>query len=400
MFKRLAIAIVLLAAVAGGLVWFNFFRDRMISDFFANMPVPTVMVSTITVEPVTWEPTIQTIGSANASQGVDLTVEAAGVVREIAFSSNDEVETGDLLLRLDDAVQVADVGAANTQLEQARTALQRAEELQSRGVGTGVQLEEARAAFQSAEAQVARASALLEQRKVKAPFSGTIGLPRIDLGQYVSPGTPVATLQDLNTMRVDFTLPEQQLAAVRVGQSLRVTAQGVSDVFEGRIAGVDPRVDAASRLFSLRGEIEQIEGRLTPGQFVRIEVVQPQEEGIVALPQTAVVTSLYGDYVYAVREVEGEQAAAPAEAAPAPATEGEEAAAEAPAAPAGPSLEVRQVFVQVGRRVGNQVEIVEGVAAGEQIVTTGQNRLANGARVAIDNTVNPGVAAPQAQAAR
>lgn len=398
MFKRLAIAIVLLAAVGGGLVWFNFFRDRMIADFFANMPVPTVTVSTVTVEPVTWEPTIQAIGTANASQGVDLTVEAAGVVREISFTSNQEVETGDLLLRLDDAVQVADLGAANTQLEQARTALQRAEELQSRGVGTSVQLEEARAAFQSAEAQVARAAALLEQRTVKAPFSGTIGLPRIDLGQYVSPGTSVATLQDLNTMRVDFTLPEQQLAAVRVGQSLRVTAQGLDDVFEGTIAGIDPRVDAASRLFSLRGEIEQIEGRLTPGQFVRIDVVQPQEEGVVALPQTAVVTSLYGDYVYAVREVEGEQAAATAEAAPAAA--GEEAAADAPAAPAGPALEVRQVFVQIGRRVGNQVEIVDGVSAGEQIVTTGQNRLTNGARVAVDNTVNPGVTKPQEQAAR
>ncbi len=409
MFKRLAIAVVLLAALGGGLVWFNFFRDRMIADFFANMPVQTVTVSTVTVEPVTWQPNISAIGTANASQGVDLTVEAAGVVRELSFSSNEEVEAGQLLLRLDDAVQVADLEAARTQVEQARTALARAEELQSRGVGTSVQLEEARAAFQSAEAQAARASALVEQRKVKAPFSGTIGLPRVDLGQYVSPGTSVATLQDLATMRVDFTLPEQQLPALAVGQKLRVRAEGVSQLFEGTISGIDPRVDPATRLVAVRGVVEAADSGLTPGQFVRIEVVLPEEEGVVALPQTAVVTSLYGDYVYAVRTPEGETEAAPAAAAPAEAepaaeegaSEAEDAdASEEAEAAAPPPLEVRQIFVTVGRRTGNEVEIVEGVAAGDVIVTAGQNRLSNGTRVAVDNTVNPGVEGSEEQASR
>ncbi len=391
MFKRLAIAIVLLAAVAGGLVWFNFFRDRMIADFFANMPVQTVTVSTIVTEPVTWQPNIATIGTANASQGVDLTVEAAGIVRELSFRSNQQVAAGDILIRLDDAVQVADLEAARTQMEQARTALARAEELQSRGVGTSVQLEEARAASQSAEAQVARASALVEQRKVKAPFSGTIGLPRVDLGQYVAPGTTVTTLQDLDTMRVDFSLPEQQLPSLSVGQTLEVRAEGVERVIVGEISGIDPRVDAATRLASIRGVIEEADGLLTPGQFVRIEVNLPEEDGVVALPQTAVVTSLYGDYVYAVRDLEGEALEAALAAAPAPA-EGEEAA------PA--PREVRQVFVTVGRRSGGDVEIVEGVSGGDEIVTAGQNRLSNGARVTVDNSVNPAVNGSQQQAAQ
>jgi len=361
MVKRFIIAVILLGIVGGGLVWFNFFRDGMIAQIFANMPQQPATVSVVEARPVTWTPSIEAIGTVNAAQGVDLTVETAGVVKEIAFAPNTQVEAGALLLRLDDVVQAADVEAARTQAELERGNLVRAQDLTRRGVATNVSLDQTQAAAQAAEAQLARAVAVLEQRRLSAPFAGTIGLPRVDVGQYVAPGTIVATLQDLTTMRVDFSLPEQDLPKLRIGQKIEIRIEGLDEGFAGELTGIDPRVDPASRLVALRGAIANAGGKLTPGQFVRIRVELPAEEGVIALPQTALSTSLYGDYVYVVRPSEADAEA----------------------------LEVRQVFVTPGRRSGGVVEIAEGVAPGDQVVTAGQNRLSNGQPAVVDNSVNP-----------
>ena len=365
MVKRFLIAIVLLGLVGGGLVWFNFFRDNMIAQIFANMPQQPATVSTIEAQPVTWTPVIEAIGTLNAAQGVDLTVESAGVVKEILFQPNTQVAAGALLMRLDDVVQRADVEAARTQAELERGNLARAQGLTNRGVATSASLDQTQAAAQAAEAQLARAQAVLDQRQVTAPFAGTIGLSRVEIGQYVAPGTIIATLQDLSTMRVDFSLPEQDLPKLAIGQSLEVRIEGNDQAFTGAITGIDPRVDPATRLVALRGSVAAPQGGLTPGQFVRISVALPAEEGVIALPQTALSTSLYGDYVYVVR----------------PSEENAE------------QLQVQQVFVQPGRRSGGVVEIVSGVAPGDQVVTAGQNRLSNGQPAIVDNSVNPAAAA-------
>ena len=365
MVKRLIIAIILLGAIGGGLVWFNMFRDNMITQIFANMPQQPATVSTVEARPVTWTPVIEAIGTVNAAQGVDLTVESAGVVKEILFEPNTTVEAGAVLLRLDDVVQSADVEAARTQAELERSNLARAQDLTRRGVTTNVSLDQTQAAAQAAEAQLARAIAVLEQRQLAAPFAGTIGLPRVDLGQYVAPGTIVATLQDISTMRVDFSLPEQDLPNLSIGQKIEVRIEGLDETFPGELTGIDPRVDPATRLVALRGSITNPQGKLTPGQFVRIALALPAEEGVIALPQTAVSSSLYGDYVYLVRpsEADAEQ------------------------------LVVAQVFVKPGRRSGGVVEIAEGVSPGDQVVSAGQNRLSNGQPAIVDNSVNPSAAA-------
>jgi membrane fusion protein (multidrug efflux system) len=365
MVKRLIIAIILLGAIGGGLVWFNMFRDNMITQIFANMPQQPATVSTVEAKPVTWTPVIEAIGTVNAAQGVDLTVESAGVVKEVLFQPNTTVEAGAVLLRLDDVVQSADVEAARTQADLERGNLVRAQDLTRRGVTTNVSLDQSQAAAQAAEAQLARAIAVLEQRQLAAPFAGTIGLPRVDLGQYVAPGTIVATLQDISTMRVDFSLPEQDLPNLSIGQKIQVQIEGLDETFPGELTGIDPRVDPATRLVALRGSITNAQGKLTPGQFVRIQVGLPAEDGVIALPQTALSTSLYGDYVYLVRpsEADAEQ------------------------------LVVAQVFVKPGRRSGGVVEIAEGVAPGDQVVTAGQNRLTNGQPAIVDNSVNPAATA-------
>ncbi len=381
MIKRFAIAIVLLVLIGGGLVGFNLFRDQAIKDFFANMPVAPATVSTVTVEPSTWTPAIDTIGTVNASRGVDLTVQTNGIVERLAFSANQRVTEGATLLQLDDAIERADLEAAKTQAALDQQSLDRAIELNKRGVGTNADLDAARAAASASKAQVDKLEALLRQKTLRAPFSGTIGIPRVDVGQYLTPGTIVATLQDLDTLRADFSIPEQRLSDLRIGQPVRFGVTSDQLPFNGKIIGIDPKVDASSRLVAVRAEIDNPDGKLTPGQFVQVQVGLPVQEGVITLPQTAVVTSLYGDYVYVVGP------APPAEAPPAGA-DGAATAAETPA-PAQPALVVSQVFVQVGRRAEGRVEIVKGVEAGQQVVTAGQNRLFNGMPVVIDNTVDP-----------
>lgn len=394
MIKRLLIAIVLLALIGGGVVGFNMFRDKAIQDFFANMPVPTSTVSTLTVEERSWTPNIEAIGTISAIQGVDLTVETAGVITEVNFKANQKVKAGDVLLRLDDAVQRADLEAAKTQAALDQQSLKRAQELQQRGVGSNVSLDTAQAAAQSSASQVQKLEAVLTQKQLRAPFDGTVGIPRIDIGQYLAPGTAVVTLQDLSTMRADFTVPEQQLSQIRIDQPVIVTLDGQDGEFKGKITGIDPKIDPASRLVSIRASIENPENVLVPGQFARVRVQLPAEDGIIILPQTATVTSLYGDYVYVVRPMEQKKAEENKEQK----EEQGDAAAQAgqPQTPAA-TQQASQVFVQLGRRNGAEIEIKSGLKVGDQVITAGQNRLSNGTPVAIDNTIDPSKANASAQ---
>jgi membrane fusion protein (multidrug efflux system) len=430
--KRFIIAAILLIIVVGGIVGWNLLRDRMIAQFFANQQPPAATVSTVVAKPTSWTPGIEAIGTVRAVRGVNLNVEIAGIVKDILFQANQKVKAGDVLVQLDVAIQRADLAAAQAQAALDKTTLDRAVELQRRRVGSDVNVDSARAAAEASQSRVASLQAAVNQKQLTAPFDGTVGIPRIDLGQYLAPGTTVVTLQDLETMRVDFTVPEQQFADLKIGQSVRLGTGGVGGEmpFTGTIRGIDPKIDAASRLAAVRAEVANPEGRLTPGQFVQVRVELPKEDNVIALPQTALTTSLYGDYVFVVRPAKAaEGGAAPAAkpeekpaagetAAPAdqkaateqskpaeaekpadPAKPAETAAPSGQAAPAAegekPQLQLAQVFVKVGRRYGGVVEITEGVSAGDEVVTAGQNRLFNGMSVVVDNTIDPSKPADQ-----
>jgi membrane fusion protein (multidrug efflux system) len=386
MFWRLLLAIVLLIVVVGGIVGFNLFRDRMIAGFFAGMQPPPVTVSVMEAEPITWTPGIEAIGTASALRGVDLGVEAGGIVEEILFRANDRVEAGKQLVQIDDRMERADVEAAQAQLDLSREQLARAESLRERGVTSVSELDIARANATNAEATLVRLTAVMEQKALTAPFDGIIGIPQIEVGQYVQPGTVYATLQDVDTLRVDFSLPEQQIRLIEVGMPITASTEVDASTATGRVLAVEPRIDPNSRLVLVRGEIDVTEGTITPGQFLRVRVELPTEDGVIALPQTVLSSTLYGDSVFVVREAEAE-AEPPAEGS----AEGA-AQAQGDGAPEGdgqPALTVEQVFVKAGRRSQGMVEIVNGVKAGDRVVTAGQNRLTGGSPVTIDNSVNP-----------
>ncbi|WP_441338296.1 efflux RND transporter periplasmic adaptor subunit [Mesorhizobium sp.] len=409
MIKRFIIAFILLVLVCGGIVGFNLFRDNAIQQFFATMKPPAATVSTTIVKPTSWTPGVEAIGTVSAVRGVDLTVETAGIVKDILFHANQKVEANAVLLQLDDAAERADLDATKAQAALDQTALTRALELQKRGVGSESTLDTARATASASASQVNRLQAVLDQKLLTAPFGGTVGIPRIDLGQYLSPGTSVVTLQDLETMRADFSIPEQQLPLLKIDQKLRL---GIGDgelPFAGTIRGIDPKIDPTSRLVTVRAEVANPEGKLTPGQFVQVRVELPEENNVLTVPQTALTSSLYGDFVFVVRPAKPAAAsgAAPAAAKPEekPATDTAKPAAEAPAAkpeekpaatPAEPKAEeqkpqlvLAQVFVKPGRRNAGLVEILEGIQPGDEVVTAGQNRLSNGMSVAVDNTIDP-----------
>ena len=256
MFWRLVLAVVLLGVIVGGIVGFNLFRDKMIAGFFASRQPPPVSVSTVEVEPVTWHPGIEAIGTAQAAQGVDLAVETAGIVQTLNFEANDEVEKDQKLAQLEDSIERADLAAAQASLELSQTRLDRARTLRERGVTAINDLDEALATEKSAQAEVVKLTAVMDQKSLEAPFAGVIGIPQVEEGDYVVAGTVYATLQDLDNMRVDFSVPEQQIRLVSIGMPVTVSTEVGSISLEGTIAAIEPRIDPNTRLVTIRAKVD------------------------------------------------------------------------------------------------------------------------------------------------
>lgn len=363
--RRILVGLVLLLTVVlcGGLIWFNFFRQEMIGQFFANMQPPAQVVSTTEVESRTWTPGITAIGTARAQQGAQLAVQASGIVKEIRFKANDKVERGALLLQLDDALERADLIDAEASVEITRAAVERRSRLLERGVDTQATLDTAQGLLDAARSKLARTQAAIELKSLEAPFTGTIGIPQTEVGEYVSSGDYIATLQDLDNMTVDFNVPEQFMERLSLDQPVRFGLTESALDLSGSIIGIDPRGDPQTRLVSVRAKIEDTaDADIIPGRFLHVRIELPIENDVIAVPQTAVVTSLYGDFVYKVVPEEGDEAAG--------------------------GQVIQQVFVKAGRREGSDIEITDGLQDGDVIVNAGQNKLQPGATVTIDNAID------------
>ncbi len=365
--KRRVIAslfVLLILLLCGGLIWFNFFKAQKINEFFAGIKPPVQVVSTVEVKAQTWQPGITAIGTARAAQGVQLAVQASGLVKDIRFRANDKVKAGEVLVQLDDAVERAELNNARTAVNINETALGRSQTLKRKGFDSQAALDTAQGALEAARGKLASTQAVIDTKAIKAPFNGTIGIPAIDLGQYVSAGTVVATLQDLDNMVVDFTVPEQTVQHISLGQQVLFGLTENQLNLTGEITGIDPRGDPQTRLVNVRARIAaSADQGIIPGRFVQVRVQLPEEKGVVAVPQTAMVTSLYGNYAYKVVPDSREGAA-------------------------GDAMVIQQVFVKSGRLDGGNIEVTDGLAPGDVIVSAGQNKLQPGASVKVDNSVD------------
>lgn len=383
MWRRNLFLVVVLLAVAGAGAWWLLFRDKGGQQGAQMAAFPPTTVSTMPARRDTWRETIHVVGSLKAVQGVDVTTELAGLVRDIRFDSGDSVSAGDLLVQLDTDADQAQLQGYEAQLDWAKIQLGRQEALVRTQAASRSAYDQAQAQFKQATANVAYQRAIVDKKTIRAPFAGQLGIRMVDRGQYLSPGTAIVTLQALDPIRVEFTLPQQDLDRVKVGGPLRVAIDTYpGKTFEGKTTAVSSRADAQTRNFPIEGVLSNPEHLLRPGMFASVEVVLPGQRQVITLPQTAINFSPYGNSVFVV-----------AEAPPATGQAGPPVAAAggggAEAATAPPGLTAHQRFVKTGETRGDQIEITEGIKEGEQVVSSGQFKLRDGAPVVIDNKIQP-----------
>ena len=365
MIKPLVIMVVLVAVVLGGIFSWQAFVGSMRDKYMSAAASAPQTVSTVIASASTWQSQIHAVGSLRAVRGADLSAQASGVVDEIEFESGNEVPAGKLLLRLkpnDDYAKLEQLEAA---AELAAQTYKRDQEQFAAQAISQATLDTDVSTLKSARAQVAAQRALIEEKIVKAPFAGRLGIRQVDLGQYLTAGTPIVTLQALDPILIDFYVPQQALEHLKIRQTAIATVDTYPGVtFTGAIESINSKVDNASRNIQVRASFRNADRRLVPGMFANVAVDSGAAATQITLPQTAITYSPYGDTVYVVQDGGA-------------------------AANGKPRATVQQRFVQLGATRGDQVAILSGIQQGDVVVSAGQMKLRNGTAVIINNSVQP-----------
>jgi membrane fusion protein, multidrug efflux system len=382
MFKRLLIAAILIALFLGGVAYFQLvFKPAMIADFVGKMLPPA---ATVTAEPAkteTWVARVHSIGTLVAIEGVEVAPQLGGTVMEYFFDSGQEVKQGEKLVQIDISVEEADLVSAKATLHEAELDRERQENLVKKGAVSQAILDTSTAKRDSAAASVERIEAIIAQKTITAPFSGKLGLRRVEKGQYVSPGQALAWLQALDPIWVDFPVPESEVAKFKIGSKIELTVDTYpGELFKGEVSALDARLSQDARTLMVRGTLPNPDRRLLPGMFANTAVLAGEPRELVTVPRTALTYSLYGDSVWVVKEGSAEESESPTAS-----TEQPGAAIAAAAPEEGPKLIAERRFVKVGQVEEGRVAILEGIEAGEQVITSGQLKLQPGAAIQVNN---------------
>lgn len=361
-FGRLLIMLIVVGAVGAGIYFFVQFKNQMIAQFLQSRQVSVIQVGAVEAKQETWHTTVPAIGTLRAGNGVDVTPSVAGVIEEIAFESGGQVEKGEELVILDSGIERANLQAAQANLDLAEANFNRTSSLEAGAVVSQATLDQNRFQRDARQAEVASLQAQIDKKTVRAPFSGTLGIRQVDIGQYIQPGTTIVNLQDLSQVNVEFTVSQRDIGEVEPGRVIRVTTDAhPGRVFEGQVTSREPQVDPGTGLVRVEGRLPNPETVLLPGMFVNVEIDLADERAVTVVPEEAISYNLYGDFVYVVRPKEGD--------------------AEHPT--------VQRVVVQAGERRGGNVVIEEGVEAGQTVVTSGQLKLSNGTQVEVTEGALP-----------
>ncbi|WP_439884710.1 efflux RND transporter periplasmic adaptor subunit [Pseudomonas syringae] len=361
MLIMLGVVMLLVLALAG---YKAFSIYRQIQQFSA--PKPPVSVAVVNAVELPWQSRLPAIGTLKAVQGVDLSLEIAGTVKALLFESGQKVRVGQPLLQLDSDVERALLGTAEADLGLAQVEHGRGSRLVGDQAISRGDFDKLAAQLKKASATVAQLKASLAKKQILAPFSGTIGIRQVDVGDYLASGTVIATLQDLSSLYVDFHVPEQALPKLSVGQRVQASVSAYpGQSFDATISAINPRVDESTRNVLIRATQPNPDGRLLPGMFVDLQVILPSAPSQIVVPESAITYSLYGNSIYVVvaRQTEAGK--------PESDTQDE------------PQLTVERRFVKTGEHRESKVVILEGLKAGDQVVSGGQLKLDNGAHVAI-----------------
>ncbi len=359
--KKTFLAIGLLLLFVGPVAGIKFLQITSIMAYGKEMQAagyPPAPVATALVTEQSWENTLSAVGSLRPVQGVTLAAEVGGKVIEIAVESGAAVQAGDLLVKLDSSTEEAQLASAEASQRLAQLNLDRSRDLLSKNTIAQSEFDAADASYKQAAAQTASIRAMLDKKTIRAPFTGRVGIRLVNLGQTIREGDAIIPLQALDPIFVDFTLPQQRIGSVNVGQVVRITVDGVAAAADGKLTAINPQVDASTRSVRLQATFANADERLRPGMFAQVSLVLPEKETVLVVPTTAVVRAPFGDSIYVVEDKEGK-------------------------------LVARQQFVRLGATRGDFTVVTNGLKAGERIVSAGAFKLMNGAAVAPNDDMQP-----------
>ena len=336
---------------------------------FQAMGPPPEAVGSATASSETWETTVSAVGSISSLRNVAVSNEVPGTVSKIRFESGQIAKEGQVLVELDAEVERAQLASVDARRDLAVRNAERSRKLAAGNVISKAQLDDVESQLKTSITDTAALRAQAERKVIRAPFRGRLGIRAVNVGQYLTPGTTVTTLDAMGGTFADFTLPQEELAIVSVGLPVRVTMEGAKEALAGTISAIDPTVDPTTRNVKIRAAIPELPGTPRPGSFVTVDVIKPTKASVVAVPGTAIVHASYGDSVFVIEDKK-------------PGSPGMDKT------PDGKVVKIaRQQFVRTGAARGDFVAITKGVSAGQQVVTAGAFKLRNNAPVFVDNTV-------------
>lgn len=361
MFKRILLAVVILVAIIGTLAALKTFQIRDLIAAGSSRTQPPTAITAAAVELDQWERTIRSIGTLEAAQGVVITADVPGRVSRLFFDGGERVSEGALLLEQETSTENAQLSAAESDLDLAESNLNRASRLYRSKVVSRAELDAARSQTTAAQAQLDAIIASLDKKQITAPFDGRLGLRLVNIGQDLSQGVAIVSLQAVDPMRVNFSLPQKALADVRDGLKVRVTSNAVPDrIFDGFITAINTEIDVQTRTVRTQATLQVTSDdgskeipTLLPGMFANVEVVLPETKTVLMIPLSAVSFATYGDSVFVLENNEKDE------------------------------LSARQQFVQLGERRGDFVEVTKGLEEGQDVANDGVFKLRNGATVLI-----------------
>ena len=371
---RWILMLVGVVVVFGGVFFVKGFFAKQTNNFFDNMPQPAVAVSTYDAKTERWSSSGEAVGTFVAVNGTDVTTEAGGVVRSIEFDAGQPVAAGAVLVRLNTANEDATLKALQASAQLARVQADRWQKLSRDQLVSKDDAQQKLTAAATAQAQVEAQRALVAQKTIRAPFSGVLGIRKVNLGQYVAPGAAVVSLQQLDPIYLDFSLPEQEIGKMVVGTRIRASVDALpGQVFEGEVTAIEPQVDANTRNFKVQATLPNPDRAVRPGGFAKVGFDLGGARDVVVIPQTAVSFNPYGNAVFVASKVKRKPGEKDMQGKPL----------------TGDKFVVTQRFVKTGATRGDLIAVTDGLKPGEQVVTSGLLKLRNDAEVTINNDVQP-----------
>jgi membrane fusion protein (multidrug efflux system) len=364
--RRMTIMLCGVFLLLGLIFGFNQLKTFLIKNFIAGMGLPPATVSTMVIATSEWQPKLTSVGNVRAFRGVELSTEVGGLVATVPVKSGQDVKEGDLLIKLNDASDVAQLNSLKALADLAKVINERdRQQLAIQAISKNV-FDTSAADAKSKQAQVEQQTALVAKKNLKAPFSGRVGIVAINPGQYVNSGDKLLTLQTLDPIFVDFNLPQNNAEQIQVGQVVEVTTDAFKDAsFTGKITAVSPKVDTNTRNIQVEAQLANPDKKILPGMFANVNIKLGDQVKLLTLPQTAVTYNPYGSTVFLAKPTGKKD------------KQGKDA------------LEAQQVFVTTGATRGDQVAILKGIDEGATVVTSGQLKLKNGTPLIINNKVQP-----------